>query len=113
MRVMSSTGALIAHLWQTTIFLGLTAVLAWCLRRNEARVRYWIWTAASLKFVVPFALIASLGHRLSWVALPSAAVSVTSFAMGSSDSRAFVTNADFSSLRMIIPSAWALGVLVL
>jgi uncharacterized protein (TIGR03435 family) len=54
------------HLWQSTMFAAAAALCCWALRHNRARVRYWIWLAASLKFVVPFALLLSIGagwHR--------------------------------------------------
>src|SRR5438477_8773047 len=51
------------HLWQTTAFAALAAGLVFALRRNEARVRYWVWMAASVKFLVPFAVLAvAAGH---------------------------------------------------
>lgn len=54
------------HLWQSTLF----AVLIWCLvplfRDNSARFRYGLWFAASLKFLVPFSLLAALG-RIAFV----------------------------------------------
>ena len=53
------------HLFQSTLFAGLAALFALALRNNAARARYWIWLAASLKFLVPFSLLTSLG---SWVA---------------------------------------------
>ncbi|HEY4379328.1 MAG TPA: M56 family metallopeptidase [Acidobacteriaceae bacterium] len=58
-------GAAVAnHLWQSTAF----AVVAWgvtlLLRRNQARVRYGVWLAASVKFVVPFSLLIGLGGLL-------------------------------------------------
>jgi hypothetical protein len=52
------------HLWQSTAFAALAAALAYALRDNRAGVRYWIWLAASLKFLVPFALLVSLGTRV-------------------------------------------------
>jgi uncharacterized protein (TIGR03435 family) len=51
------------HLWQSTAFVAAAALCCWALRQNRARVRYWIWLAASLKFVLPFALLVSLGAR--------------------------------------------------
>jgi bla regulator protein BlaR1 len=54
------------HLWQSTLFAILAGVLAWTLRRNQARVRYWLWLAASMKFLVPFSLLISIGRRLAW-----------------------------------------------
>lgn len=53
------------HLWQSTLFLIAAAGLVLLLRRHAARVRYAIWLAASVKFLVPFAAIASLGSALA------------------------------------------------
>ena len=41
------------HLWQSTIFAALAALLAALLRHERAQVRYWVWLAASLKFLFP------------------------------------------------------------
>lgn len=64
------------HLWQSTVFLMAAAGLVMLLRRHSARVRYAIWLAASLKFLVPFAAIAALGSalapRLAMTAAPDA-----------------------------------------
>jgi bla regulator protein blaR1 len=61
------TSLLLDHLWQST----LAALAAWllvvALRNHEARVRYWIWFAASLKFVVPFAALVAIGKELGWL----------------------------------------------
>ena len=59
------------HLWQSTLFLGIVALLALLLRKNQARIRYWLWMAASAKFLIPFSLLVSLGSHLPW---PSHAV---------------------------------------
>ncbi len=51
------------HLWQSTAFAAVAGLLALALRRNSARTRHWIWMAASLKFLLPFALLAGIaGH---------------------------------------------------
>ncbi len=62
---LTSMGAAVAnHLWQSTAF----GVVAWAvtllLRKNPARVRYGVWVAASVKFVVPFSLLIGLGGML-------------------------------------------------
>jgi bla regulator protein blaR1 len=63
------SGFLINHLWQSTIFgiLALAAILI--LRRAPARVRYVLWIAISLKFLIPSAALVSaasfLGLNLS------------------------------------------------
>jgi len=54
------------HLWQSTIFAVAAAVIALALRRQRAQVRYWIWLAASIKFLVPFAALVAVGGALSW-----------------------------------------------
>jgi uncharacterized protein (TIGR03435 family) len=52
---------LINHLWQSSCFALLAGLLAFVLRRNSPKVRYWVWLSASLKFLIPFALLVSLG----------------------------------------------------
>ena len=63
--------ALIAnHLWQSTIFALACAALTRGLRNNRAQARHWIWIAASVKFLVPFAALMALGRELGWRLLP-------------------------------------------
>jgi bla regulator protein BlaR1 len=57
--------AMANHLWQSTIFAVLTAILTLTFKKNQARVRHGLWLAASLKFLVPFSLLISLGGRLA------------------------------------------------
>lgn len=66
--------ALINHLWQSTIFAIVVALLILAFRKNRARVRYALWLAASLKFLVPFALLIALGTNL-WITLAARKVS--------------------------------------
>ena len=56
--------ALVNHLWQSTVVVALAWLLALALRKNHARVRYWVWFAASVKFVLPFSLLMSAGEWL-------------------------------------------------
>lgn len=56
--------ALANHLWQSTVFAIVVGLLTLLLRRNYARARYWLWLAASLKFLIPFSLLVSLGTYL-------------------------------------------------
>lgn len=62
--------AILRHLVESTAVAGLAALVAVALGGSPARVRYWIWMAASLKFAVPFALLvtmlATLGARVEW-----------------------------------------------
>ena len=57
--------ALADHLWQSTLVAVVAALLTLPLRKNQARIRYWIWLAASLKFLVPFAPLIAIGKQLS------------------------------------------------
>src|SRR5215831_8397325 len=56
--------AIAAHLWQSTLFGVTAALLTLVFRASQARVRYWIWLTASLKFLLPFALLTSLGSHI-------------------------------------------------
>jgi beta-lactamase regulating signal transducer with metallopeptidase domain len=71
--------AVLNHLWQSTLCLAVIAALTLRLRRNGANVRYWLWFAASMKFLLPFALLVALGQQLApgWVALDRVAPAIT------------------------------------
>lgn len=56
--------ALRNHLWQSTAFGAVIVMINILLRKNEARIRYWLWLAASLKFFVPFSLLMALGDSM-------------------------------------------------
>jgi bla regulator protein blaR1 len=56
-----TTQFIINHLWQSSCFALLAGLLALVLHKNSPKVRYWVWLSASLKFLVPFALLVSLG----------------------------------------------------
>jgi bla regulator protein blaR1 len=55
------------HLWQSTLFAAVAGLLTLMLRKNHARIRYCLWLAASLKFLVPFSLLVFLGSQLTWL----------------------------------------------
>jgi RND family efflux transporter MFP subunit len=61
-------GEITNHLWQSTIFALAAALLTLAFRKNRAQVRYWLWLSASLKFLIPFTLLMSLGSNF-WEAL--------------------------------------------
>src|SRR5579863_9770246 len=65
--------AMANHLWQATVFAAAAWVLALALRKNRAAVRYWIWLAASVKFLVPFSLLVNAGSRVEWRPVPAVA----------------------------------------
>src|SRR5688572_3208767 len=65
------TAALFNHLWQATLFTAAVALLALAFRRNRARLRYGLWLAASIKFLVPFASLAAVGSLAQWQQVPA------------------------------------------
>ncbi len=60
------------HLWQSTLFAAAAWMLTVLLKKNRARVRYWIWFSVSVKFLIPFSLIVSLGGLIApeWMKTP-------------------------------------------
>jgi uncharacterized protein (TIGR03435 family) len=78
----ASFGRLAAnHLWQSTGFAAVAVLLALALRANHARARYWLWLAASVKFLVPFSVLAAIGSSLGRWFAPATPVSRLPFVM--------------------------------
>lgn len=67
------------HLWQSSCFAIVAGLVALALRRNSPRVRYWVWLSASLKFLLPFALLVSVGQVAPRPASDPAAVAFPHF----------------------------------
>jgi len=61
------------HLWQSTLFTFAAGLLTLLLRKHHARARYWLWLAASLKFLLPFSWLVAIGGRLAWSRTAAAA----------------------------------------
>jgi beta-lactamase regulating signal transducer with metallopeptidase domain len=57
-------GSVIDHLWQSTLFAVVVGLLTLAFRRNRARVRYALWFAASVKFLLPFSQIVWFGSLI-------------------------------------------------
>ena len=55
------TGALINHLWQSTLFCAMVWLITLALRANGAALRHSLWLIASLKFLVPFSVLYYIG----------------------------------------------------
>jgi bla regulator protein blaR1 len=51
-------------LWQSTVFACGVWLVTLALTKNRAAVRHRLWVAASLKFLVPFAVLVSLGSQV-------------------------------------------------
>jgi bla regulator protein BlaR1 len=103
------------HLYQSTVFVVAAWLLSLALRNNRAAVRYWIWLAASVKFLVPFSLLAGLGSQLPRSSVPAIAEPRLAIAI----SQPFATEASWgiagtqspSRLPAILLVAWLGGIL--
>jgi uncharacterized protein (TIGR03435 family) len=111
--------ALINHLWQSTLFVIVVWLATFALRKNGARLRCWLWTAASVKFLVPFSTLVSLGERFQWRAVPAAVQPTVSYVMQDLLAPAAVVVAtpvsapqSASVLPWVLVTVWALGMRV-
>jgi bla regulator protein BlaR1 len=116
-------GDLTNHLWQSTWFAVAAGLVAAALRKNGAHIRYWLWFSASMKFLVPFYLLTSLGSHLGWA--PAAKKIVTqaiSFTMAQvaqpfPDTLSFLPStprtADWFPVTILIVWACGFGVIAL
>jgi uncharacterized protein (TIGR03435 family) len=59
------------HLWQSTLFGAATWLLTLALRKNHAGVRYRLWLAASVKFLIPSSLLVGVGSQFVWRTSPA------------------------------------------
>jgi uncharacterized protein (TIGR03435 family) len=58
------------HLWQSSLFAAVAGLQTLALRNNHARVRYWVWLAASLKFLIPLSMLVAMGTLIRWQSAP-------------------------------------------
>lgn len=113
------------HLWQSTLFAVVAALLTLAFRKNRAHVRYCLWLSASVKFLVPFVLLMNFGNSL-WSAfaarkiateLPPSAISLTvqQIAQPFTDSLSFVPFAPLTHtanwISIAILGVWICGIL--
>jgi len=103
------------HLWQSTSFALAAALLTLALRKNRAAVRYGLWFSASVKFLIPFALLTMLGGRVErHVARPALPAAVTPFVQISEpfpDIPSFSPQGHRDWTGTVIFSTWACGFL--
>jgi bla regulator protein BlaR1 len=67
------------HLWQSTLFAAFAALLTLFFRESRAQVRYALWLAASLKFVIPFSLLTGVGGRFGLHTVPAQSAQAVSY----------------------------------
>jgi bla regulator protein BlaR1 len=106
------------HLWQSTLFAAAAGLLSLALRKQRAQVRYALWLAASLKFLLPFALLVSIGSQFHWRTAVSATQSPFPIAM-EQISQPFAHSATFpgvmpaaSLMPKIMLGVWIFGFIV-
>jgi bla regulator protein blaR1 len=63
------------HLWQSSLFVVAVWLLTLALKKNRAAVRYWLWLAASVKFLIPFSLLVAVGGRFGLRTAPATTIS--------------------------------------
>ncbi len=113
--------ALLGHLWQSTLVALVAGLCTLALRSNAARVRYWVWFAASVKFLIPFHVLTWLGSRLPWRSALAPATPPTVFEhvvqpvstlLSAATLTLSATGTDLGlSIATILVSIWALGCL--
>jgi bla regulator protein BlaR1 len=59
------------HLWHSTVFTCVVALLTLMLRRNRAALRHGLWMTASVKFLIPFSLLIGIGREVGWRNVPA------------------------------------------
>jgi bla regulator protein BlaR1 len=118
---LSDLSPLANHLWQSTIFAIAAWLLTLALRKNRASVRYWIWFAASVKFLIPFSLLVGIGNKFAWHSSPAItqpqfanAISQISqpFAIFTETSTAIPPTHASSVLPTLLLAAWLCGAMV-
>jgi uncharacterized protein (TIGR03435 family) len=106
--------AMASHLWQSTAFAAAAALTAVSLRRYSARTRHWIWLAASVKFLFPFAILTAFGTQVAAHA-PLPQISVAPKLAAQLDfewGRPPGLPAPNSTFPNVIPLLWAAGTLL-
>lgn len=120
---MMSYQMILNHLWQSTLVVGLAAWLVKMVDRRHAATRFRIWQFASLKFLIPFGALSSLGAwGTSWMPAVPALTSwpsyveraVAPFAIATTPAVGDLAATGFAEAygARLVLFAWACGVLV-
>jgi len=72
----SAAPAVANHLWQSTLVALAAGFLTLAFRKHHARARYWLWLAASLKFLIPFSMPVAIGRSMAWLRVTPATTPV-------------------------------------
>ena len=107
------------HLWQSTLVLVAAWMLAQACRRNTATTRYWIWFAASVKFLIPLAFLQWLGDCIGRTfaeptQIDPALVDVSLAILAPSVQGLIDVPDDVGArLQIVLAAIWALGALAM
>ncbi len=104
------------HLWQSTAVALVAVLLTSFMRNNRARLRYWLYLAASLKFLVPFSLLTAMGNQIEWRTAAPVALATVSTRMEQISqpfSSGMAAADQHFSWQPILLAAWALGAVVI
>ena len=108
------------HLWQSTVFAAAAGLFTLALRKNRARVRHGLWLAASIKFLIPLAVLIGLGNRIPWHRVPPSDLSVLVVAISEPFTMPLASAPTFAAtpvapaakpLPAILATVWAVGFL--
>ncbi len=106
------------HLWQSTLFAAAAGLLTLLLKSNRAHVRFCLWLAASVKFLVPFSLLMLVGGlmgRHSVIVRSPASVPVVfeqvnePFVGGITPTAAATASKPGTSVVPVFVALWAIG----
>jgi bla regulator protein blaR1 len=106
------------HVWQSTLFVVLVWLVTLALRRYDARVRYWLWAAASVKFFLPFSWLISLGALVEWRTPPTIAQPAATFVVQEILAAPILSGAgpqapqDSNVVRWVMLGVWLAGTAV-
>jgi beta-lactamase regulating signal transducer with metallopeptidase domain len=107
------------HLWQSSLCVLAAGLLCLALRPDQASARHSVWLAASLKFLLPFSALISLGQHLGWLTGTTAAPEWT-LIIGTLTQPASIKNAfpaphtlpaAWSYLGYLLAAGWFVGVI--
>jgi uncharacterized protein (TIGR03435 family) len=100
------------HLWQSSLCTAGVWILTLALKNNRAAVRYWLWLAASVKFLLPFSLLFSIGAQLGWRSVPPSTQPQLSITINEI-SRPFTVSAEVLPLHATSPMLGELTIILI
>jgi bla regulator protein blaR1 len=90
------------HLWQSTVFTAVAWLLTLAFRNQRAQWRDALWLAASLKFLIPFALLAEAG---TWIPRNTATIASPPVTVVYALNQPFSASAPHSSPTPAVPTS--------